>query len=821
MNGRETLLFLHPTPDRYGPDVALVALVRGLDQRRWRPLVAMPRPGPLVPLLEAAGAEVVYGPLGVLDRRTLRSPLRFVRFLFSALVAIQFVRRLVRRHRPGLVHTNTAIVIGGALGARLSGARHVWHLHDIITEPRWAASHFARLAARLADVVVSNSQATRRSFDVHSAELTAKHRVVLNGVDRARLAPERYDRASARAALKVADDVPLVVLIGRVNTWKGHELLVIAAEKLRQRHPDAQFLLVGDAPEGQGRLVANLRRLIQDRGLTGCVRHLPHIDDIACVLIAADVVAVPSTRPEPFGLVAAEAMACGRPVVAASHGGLLEVVERGVTGLLFEPGDADKLAFALQVLIEDKGRAREMGRRGELRQRAAFSQERMVREMERIWSQLVQRPFTLPSHEAHIVHFALGTSSPEHENGIDQVAHQLAAAQHARGLDVSVIVITPSPEAPPATCAYPLQLFKAARGRFGLAPELLRALDELPPTTIAHLHGGYVPTMRALSKALNQRRIPYVLTPYGAYRALAREHSPWKRRLYSTLFERALARGARTVQAFSETEAAEMADLVSSTSVVIISEGQDTLERPAPESTPGLRRPLFTYCGQLATYTKGLDTLLDAFALHAAAGGDGTLWFIGDGVDRATLEARATELGVGRRIVFRGALFGAARLAALAASDVFVHPSRHEGMPTAVLEAAALGLPVVVAEGTNLEDAVRDAGAGFVLRRHDAEQLTATLAACERELVAGTLLERGRAAQVMAAQRFGWDVIEPRLRGGLYALEDAAFDIHSGPVQDVGASLAEAASPTAIGPDRDDCTTVELTPEGQQRRHCA
>ncbi|MEZ6016185.1 MAG: glycosyltransferase family 4 protein [Planctomycetota bacterium] len=794
MDGRETILFLHPTPDRYGADVALLELVRGLDQARWRPVVAVPGEGPLVALLKAAGAEVEDGPLGVLDRRTLRSPLRLLRFAINVPRAALFVRRLVRRHRPAVIHTNTAIVIGGAIGARLTRTRHLWHLHEIISHPKWAARVLARCAARLADVVVSNSRATRESFDRYSPELAARHRVVLNGVDARRLTPNhaaRNDahlgtaeaRAEARRSLAVDDEAALIVLVGRVNTWKGQRLLLDAAERLRFRHPDARFLLVGDAPPGHGALVAALRTEIQARNFAGYVEHLPHQTDIGRILRAADIVVVPSTQPEPFGLVAVEAMAMGRPVIAAAHGGIVEVVDSGVTGLLFEPNDAAKLAWALQVLIEDRSRAREMGRRGRERYEAHFTSERMLREMDQIWSQLVERPFLLSDSDAQIVHFVLGKANPERLNGVNHVVHGLATAQAARGLDVSVFGITPDPAAPTPERAYDLRLFQARGSRLGLQGpldrSLVEALNALPPTALAHLHGGYVPTMRAISRALTRRRIPFVFTPHGAYRALARQRSGLRKRLYGALYERKLVRDARAVQAFSVREGEEMTDLVDAHKVVVIPIGQDApdnaelaaLASEARELAADVRRPLYGYCGRLAAFTKGLDALLDAFALHVAGEGEGTLWLIGEGEDRAALEARARDLGIERRVAFQGARFGREKLTHLAALDVFVHPSRHEGMPTSVLECAALGRPVVVTAETNLAEAVHEAGAGIALQHADKEQLAAALAAIEREWRAGTLSCRGEAALAMVRTRFAWRDLEPLISAELYELE--------------------------------------------------
>jgi glycosyltransferase involved in cell wall biosynthesis len=786
----QPLLFLHATTGGDDADATLLDLVRGIDRARWRPIVALPHDGPLASLLRSAGAHVEYGPLGVLEPRTLRSPLGLSRFALQLPRALRFVRGLVQRHRPALIHTTTSTVVGGALGARLSGARHLWHLDETCGLPAWAERALTRVAARLADVVVSSSNAARQSLDRHAPELAARHRVVHCGIDRDRLGVERIERETARRELDVAAHTTLIVLVGRVEAWKGHALLLEVAERLRFRHPDAVFLLVGDAPRGEGQRVRELREEIEHRNLTGYVRHLPQQSDNTRVLVAADLVVVPSTRPEAFGHVAAEAMACARPVVAAAHGGILEVVDPGVTGLVFEPGDAEKLAWALKVLIEDRGRAREMGRKGAARQTELFSHERVRREMDRLWSQVVARPFTLPASEAQIVHFVLGGADSEPASEIEHRVHQLAAAQAARGLAVSVIGIS---EQVPATLArpYPFRLFPAARGRFALAPELVAALDTFPTTALVHLHGGFVPTLRALGSALARRRIPYVLTPHGAYRTLARRRGGLRQRAYAWRHERRLLRGARGVQAFSEPERNEMKGLVDLDEVAVVPHGQDVLgDMPALDTT-AVRRPLYGYCGRLARDVDGVDVLVRAFTLHTAGGGEGTLWLIGDGDDRPRLEAEVHGLGLARRIVFVGEQTDAERLARLQALDVLVQPSGREGLLTRALEAAALGRAIVVTSDTCIGREVRQHGAGFVLERADGEQLAATLSACEREWQAGNLAQRGVSARAMVAAHFVWSLVEPQLCRDLYELDDHDLAPLASPAPEASRNPAE------------------------------
>lgn len=396
-NSRRTLLFFHESAELYGSDRTLLQLAEGLDARRWRCVVALPREGPLAVALRAAGAEVEVGPVGTFGRATLRP-----RGLWHAARAfpesVAFARALVRRHQPVLVHSNTIVVLSGALAARAEGVPHLWHVHEIFERPRWIARALARTVARLSTLVVCNSRATAEHL-THLAPDAAPHaRVVANGC--AGFAPSAVnaDRESARRALGVPLDAAVVALAGRVNAIKGQALLLGACARLRARHPALHVVLAGDAPPGQGHFEATLDAAIVEHGLAAHVTRIPFRSDVDVVFAAADVVAVPSLAPESFGLVAVEAMSLARPVVAARHGGLAEIVVDGETGLLFTPRDELDLARALGELLDDPVRARRFGVAGQARQRTRFSVERYVREFDALYAELADR--------AHVAHEA-------------------------------------------------------------------------------------------------------------------------------------------------------------------------------------------------------------------------------------------------------------------------------------------------------------------------------------------------------------------------------------------------------------------------------
>jgi glycosyltransferase involved in cell wall biosynthesis len=190
--------------------------------------------------------------------------------------------------------------------------------------------------------VIFNSRATANAYPS-----IKKSTIIYNGVD----AYKHRDRNFEKPELNV-------LLIGRINSWKGHGLLLEAICRLPHFLRDLLCVrIVGNAFSGQEKLEHELHDMVERRGLTSIVKFFPFSNDPESCYDWADIVVVPSIRPEPFGRVAVEAMSAGCLVVAANHGGLSEIIDDDNTGLLFTPGDPDALADALTKAIQKPDRS--------------------------------------------------------------------------------------------------------------------------------------------------------------------------------------------------------------------------------------------------------------------------------------------------------------------------------------------------------------------------------------------------------------------------------------------------------------------------------
>jgi len=166
----------------------------------------------------------------------------------------------------------------------------------------------------------------------------------------------------------------LVCYVGRLDQEKGIDVLLHAFAQLSGHLPGLRLVLVGE-----GQRQAELQQLVGELGMTGQVTFLGYVafPALAAIYRAAEVVVVPSLY-EPFGLVALEAMAAGRPVVAAEAGGLTEIVTEGATGLCVPPGDAGALAAALERVLSDGALAGRLARQGREHAVSGYSWSRVA-----------------------------------------------------------------------------------------------------------------------------------------------------------------------------------------------------------------------------------------------------------------------------------------------------------------------------------------------------------------------------------------------------------------------------------------------------------
>ena len=380
------VVFVHQSAELYGSDKILLTLVGALDRTRYDPVVLLPRVGPLFHRLVEVGVQTHIVPLALVGSTGKLATV--LKLPFQLWRANRAMDRVLGNTRVDFVHANTLAVLSGAVWAWQQGIKHVWHVHEIIERPRYAQNVFAFVLKTLSWRIVCNSEATRRWMVRTDPKLTTKSLVIRNAVDVKAIDPRRNQQEGARRErLGLSAEDLLVVLVGRINSRKGHHLLIEAAELLKDRGwKNVRYLMVGSPPRSKEHLRDRLLNRIACSAVCDDVRLVDFMTDIKTVWDVCDVAVIPSTEPESFGLVALEAMAARRPVVAAGHGGICEVIVDRETGLLFEPGSKEALADTLERVFADERYREELGDRGYQRVLSYFSIREFTCSFEQLYS---------------------------------------------------------------------------------------------------------------------------------------------------------------------------------------------------------------------------------------------------------------------------------------------------------------------------------------------------------------------------------------------------------------------------------------------------
>jgi glycosyltransferase involved in cell wall biosynthesis len=368
-----SILFVHQGYELYGSDRTFIQSVQAAASR-WpeaRITVLLPCDGILRTALLSIVEDVRIADLGILRKSNLKKMrLRDARGFVGK---IWEARRMMRDY--DITYINTVTVIDYILAASVVRRPRILHVHEIPTG--LAAHFFAGLIVLSRAFLIFNSQATRRSFTVPVWQRCA---VVWNGVAPAPGLPAATPHFGMN-----------LLLIGRFNSWKGQAVLLRAVAQLP---PDLRIQvrvrLVGGVFEDQQHFADELVRLVKDLELSEIVAMLPFTPNPYEHYAWADIVVVPSTKPEPFGLVAIEGMAAGCSIIASNHGGIREIVLDGVTGSLVVPGSIGSLAASIVRYIEDPTRARGEGRAGRQRFAAEFEESHYKLKITNIISDLVK-----------------------------------------------------------------------------------------------------------------------------------------------------------------------------------------------------------------------------------------------------------------------------------------------------------------------------------------------------------------------------------------------------------------------------------------------
>lgn len=377
------VLYVSHVPDLSGAEESLLALLAAIDRSRFAPYLACP-PGELARRAEQINVETI--PLDIKGFKRTRNPLKLSAYAMAWRAGTGQLRKIVDDLAPRVIHANSAQAQFYAGSVAQKAERPcVWHARDLRPLP-----FPVRGVCQNADHVIAISQAVADSLIAGGFSKT-RLSCIHNGID-----PDewrgRVTGSDIRMELGLSGDDRVLLMAAQFVPWKRHEDAVRALPHLLKRQTAARLVIAGsDRFAHHPDYADSLRNLAAELDVSEQVVFAGHRDDMPDVMSAADIVIIPSDA-EPFGRVAIEAMALGKPVVGTRAGGLPEVVRDGETGLLVVPRFPESLADACLRLLENESLSRSLGEAGRARVERHFHIADVARETQTLYDKLLHPP---------------------------------------------------------------------------------------------------------------------------------------------------------------------------------------------------------------------------------------------------------------------------------------------------------------------------------------------------------------------------------------------------------------------------------------------
>lgn len=599
-----------------------------------------------------------------------------------------------------------------------------------------------------------------------------------------------------------------IVFFGRLDFKKGLDLLVRAFAEVARRRPLAHLVLAGPESPGYG---AKIRNWLEREGMLDRATFTGPLEgrERVAMVRRARMLALLSYS-ENFGQVVAEAMAARVPVVISDRVNICRNVASAGAGFVV-PCDASRAASAMETLLDDPAAARRMGERGRVWAECHWRWATVVQQMVSAYESIANcdpaprvKDLTLwrargshwaspgpraaaSSRALRILHVT-ETLFPE-QGGPDVAVLGLSRALVRRGCEIEIYTTNIRGrgdfhlhhqdsdwiEAPAnrqvwrdgiAVCLFsghwPTRWRASRRLKRALAGNI-RRFD------IVHIHSLYAFPTAIAARECRRAHVPYLIRPHGSLDPFLRRRHKVRKAIYSALILRRALNGAAAIHYTTEQEERLVGTLGYRPPGIVVPLGLDIAAYPSLHSPHNFQatypetrgRRIVLYLGRL-NFKKGLNLLVRAFGSLLESFPDSHLVLAGpdaEGYGQRVRECLA-EVGAAQRATFTGMLHGEAKLAALAAAEVFALPSYTENFALSVAEAMACAVPVVVSDRVNIWPDVLAARAGFVVPCEPA-RIAIALADVLKDLKSARAMGlRGRA---WAREHWDWDVVAEQM----------------------------------------------------------
>ena len=385
------IVYLNPCGKMGGAETSLREVLAGVRaaEPQWELCLVLGEDGPMAEVARALNVEVFTAPfpaalarIGDAESSRLKAIGSLVPATGATAIYYGKLAKLLRQLQPDLIHTNGFKMHLLGAWTRPPKTPVIWHIHDYISTRPLMHRLLRRYKKDCAAAIV-NSRSV--AGDVRSVLPDLKITPIYNAVDLDVYGPggRRADLEALSGLPPAAPDTVRVGLVATFARWKGHKTFLQALALLPREAKVRGYIIGGPIYQTNGSQwsMAELEREAAELGLGNRVGFTKFQPDTAPLMRSLDIVVHASTKPEPFGMVIIEGMACGKAVIASQAGGASEIIVDGENALAHEPGDAPGLMRQILRLAGDSALRKRLGQAGRKAAESHYNRERLAKEV--------------------------------------------------------------------------------------------------------------------------------------------------------------------------------------------------------------------------------------------------------------------------------------------------------------------------------------------------------------------------------------------------------------------------------------------------------
>jgi len=368
---KHKILYIHSGGDIIGGIERY--LMWGLKYHKYyEPYIGIVKRGRFYEYLEKSGLKNIVD----LKGGRLREIHKIIRAIFNII-------RFIKKERIEIVIANGLHPwIFAGISAKICNIKSVLYFRDALNK-----DSLSDLVTRIGLIITPSLYMANSRFTAESVQNTLGKKIEIE-INYPAAQLETFDSIDEREArefvqkeFKIKEFQKIYIFVGRIQEWKGQDVAILAFKNMKNK-AKASLLIVGDYSYSWDIPYYNyLKELAKDEKniiFTG------FRNDIPVLMKGSDVIIHSSRSPEPFGIVIVEGMMARKPVIASAHGGPLEIIDNGINGFLFKPGDYKELSTIMDRLFEDKDLRQRIGLKGYKKAKNMFTIQKSFENFEKI-----------------------------------------------------------------------------------------------------------------------------------------------------------------------------------------------------------------------------------------------------------------------------------------------------------------------------------------------------------------------------------------------------------------------------------------------------